>query len=170
MKIDVVPIVRDQLRTFVDARTGRLLWSDLLVFYGVPAAVAGGAWVMGWRIASAGHVLTAVALMTGLLFNLLILLFDAAVRIRDGAGEFMAHRRKLVRELQANVTYTLLVCLVLTVVLGAGAVSTGSALGSPLSAVVGFLLLHFVLMLLMLLRRVRAAFQHEFTRSGAPID
>ena len=166
MKVNVLPIVKDHLRTLTDARTGRLLWWDLVVFYGIPFALMLITIRFRWTISAIDNILASLALMAGLLFNLLILLFDTAVRIRDDVSELAQHRRRLVGEMQANVSYALGVAILASTVLGATSLAGVSKAGLPLSAIIVPLLSHFVLLLALILRRVRAIFLHELPPQG----
>lgn len=151
----------------MDARTGRLLWWDLVLFYGIPIALALPTIKFNWKISAIDNVLASLALMAGLLFNLLILLFDTAVRIREEKTEFARHRRQLVAEMQANVSYALAVAILASTVLGATSLAGISKAGLPLSPIIVFLLSHFVLLLALILRRVRAIFLHELPPRGS---
>lgn len=161
MKANILPLIRDHLRTMTDARTGKLLWWDLVLFYGVPVALTLPCIKFHWTISGVDNILASLALMAGLLFNLLILLFDTAVRIRDDKSEFAQHRRHLIGEMQANVSYALAVSILASTILGATSLAGVSKVGLPLSAISIFLLSHFVLLLALILRRVRAIFLHE---------
>ncbi len=161
LKANIIPLIRDHLRTMTDARTGRLLWWDLVLFYGVPLVLVMPSIKYHWTISGIDNILASLALMAGLLFNLLILLFDTAVRIRDDKSEFAGHRRRLIGEMQANVSYSLAIAILTSTILGATSLAGISKAGLPLSAVSIFLLSHFVLLLALILRRVRAIFLHE---------
>lgn len=161
MKIDVLPIVRDQWKTMVDSRTGKSSWYDFVIFYGLPLVLVLPAIKYRWAIGKLDVALAALALMTGLLFNLQVLLFDVIVRIGEGSGGSVNHRRELVRQVQVNVTYALLVALVATGLLTWLALAGVGSVSLPWSAILIFLLAHFGLLLVMILRRVRAAFLRE---------
>ncbi len=144
-----------------DARTGNLLWWDLVIFYGIPLALTLPCIKFRWSVSGVDNVLASLALMAGLLFNLLILLFDTAVRIREDQTEFAKHRRRLIGEMQANVSYALAISILASTILGATPLAGVTKVGLPLSAISVFLLSHFVLLLALILRRVRAIFLHE---------
>lgn len=132
-----------------------------MLFYGIPLVLALVVIRFRWSVSGVPNILAALALMTGLLFNLLILLFDTAVRVRDLTGDLADHRRELVRQLQANVTYTVLIALISTSIIGGLSLAGSEKAHLPWSAIVIAFVSHFVLLLAMILRRVRAAFLTE---------
>jgi len=160
-KINVLPIFRDQFLTMRDARTSRISKVDLASFYGVPITLGVLGGLLGWQIRGIGNILASLSLMAGLLFNLLILLYDTVVRIRDSTGEYGEYRRTLIRELQANVTYALTISLIVAIALGAVSVAGIEVIKSPYSFIIVSLLCHFVLLLGMILVRIRSAFLTE---------
>jgi type IV secretory pathway VirB2 component (pilin) len=139
---------------------------DILLFYSLPLAVAVPALVLSWSISAIDEMITALALMTGLLFNLLVLLFGNVSRAQEAGGRLGEHRLELIRQLQANVTYALLVALIATIALGLAALAGEAKVGFPWAACLIYLLVHFVLLLAMVLRRIRVVFLHEL-RSGS---
>lgn len=161
MKADIGAIFSDHFRTLRSNQSGNLLWYDLVLFYGIPIVPALYALKYDWKVTAVDNILASLALMAGLLFNLLILIFDTAVRIKDSTGDFARHRRKLVRELQSNVTYALLVAIVSSTLLGGISLAGLMKAGLPWSPMVLAILAHFVLTLLLILKRVRRLFLHE---------
>src|SRR5579872_3120774 len=108
-KIDVTPILLDHIRTLKDYRTGNLSYSDLLLFFALPVAIASFA---NWKhvqlraIAVTG-VLTASALFVALLLNLLVMVL-AFLRLpqQDGSTEQSIQLRKtLLREIAMNLSF-----------------------------------------------------------------
>ena len=170
MKASVLPVIQDHIKTMYDARNGRVSRRDLAFFYGVPILVSIAYLIFAWGVRGLDNLLAALSIMTGLLFNLLVLLFDTAVRTRDRDAigkqdpERVAHRYELIHELQANITYTLGVGLFTAVLLGAFSLAGIENAKRPWSALVVVFLAHFVLLLGMLLKRLRAVFIAEFPR------
>ena len=160
-KINLLPIFRDQFLTMRDARTSKISKVDLLSFYGIPIIFGILSSSLGWKVRGVGNILASLSLMAGLLFNLLILLYDTAVRIRDSTGEYGEHRRVLVRELQANVTYALTISLMAATLLGVMSIVGIEIIGNPYCLIIVSLLCHFVLLLGMILVGIRATFLTE---------
>jgi hypothetical protein len=155
--------------------------ADLAVFYALPLAAWGTAWALSMRLRGVAEILAGVAILTGLLFGLLVHVFSVGLRIsEDGRWSSSSKVTILVDELRANVAYACGVGLVLTVLLVIAAAlgasdsspivvspSTGhvqvadthSGLTPWLSGLVAALFLHLVLTLFMVLKRVRTAYK-----------
>lgn len=161
-RASVVKIISDHLRTF-DA-DGESKSVGLLIFFGGPALLAAVGWYLGWRMSGLGSLLAALAILVGLFFNVLVLLFDVAIRFTTPEGqenpELTRDRVALVRQTEANTAFAVLVGVVLVVLVGLGAVlSAEEPLPEWLTAVVVFLLAVFFLTLLIVLKRIRANFE-----------
>lgn len=119
-----------------------------------------------WRVEmrDLGQALSGVAIFTGLLFGLLVLIFETGVTLRaDGDKITNAHGlRDLVGDLRANITYAAVVGMFLTVTLVVTSVTAGKdgAVSWAYSPVAAFLILHLGLMLMTVLRRLRTAFNY----------
>jgi hypothetical protein len=157
--IDVVPIVKDHFSNLRSQRTGKYMWDAVAVFYGVPLALGGLGILLEWRVDGVGNILAAFALLAGLLFNLLVLLFDVAVKAKSSSTEL---KLELAKQIQSTVTYALLISLFTVVVLGVESGMGVERIDRWVSGVVIALLAHFVLTLMMILRRIRAAFLNNF--------
>jgi hypothetical protein len=152
------PLLRAQHRTYADAVTGRGSWLDYLVFYGVPAVVAG---LSIWRhahlsAAASGALLATLGLLAGLLFGVMLQISDRAMTWTDNPperSEDTTQHVTFLRELAANAGYASLVCLAAA---GAFAVATTTAhLKLEISSAVGLALgTQLVLVLLMVMKRV----------------
>ncbi|MER7174173.1 hypothetical protein [Streptomyces mesophilus] len=163
--IDLVPIVKDHFNTLRSHSTNRVLWGEVAFFYGLPMVVGVGGAILGWRVGGVGNILAAFAILAGLLFNLLVLLFDVAAKAAQGAGGVGLQnvRLKLAKHLQANVTYALLVALVSASILGVASGMGLERINRWASGVLLVLLAHFTLTLLMIMRRIRSAFLNSLT-------
>lgn len=169
-KFSTVSLITDHYRTLRNARTDRVSAPDLLVFVGLPAALAVLCWVKGLRAEEAGDVLAAVAILTGLIFNVFVLLFDLTMRAKDSSDSAYLHTiMTLADELRSNVTYAVLIGITTTALL-AGLVMFGEK-DKPLAVLPTSLVVFFGVQLLltifMILKRVRALYrafhvaQHE---------
>lgn len=164
MKSNVIPILKDHFATFRNERTGGASASDYVFYLAVPAVLAVISYWQAWRVQGLTNLLTAVSILAGLLFNLLVLLFDTVSKLTDDDTESAEHERRLAREIEANVTYTLLVALALACALGAIAFAANDAIPRSLSAILVFALAHFALTLGMVVKRIRAAFLAVYNR------
>ena len=153
---------RDATRDRVKAALG--LFAPPLV---AALACAGSALVFDRpiRVYNVGQILSGVAVFTGLLFALLVLMFNTGLALRkDGNVLRNAHQvERVIADLRSNVTYSACVALLLAVVLVAAAAThtnAGKGLawgGTPLMIFLG---LHLVINLTVILRRLRTAFNY----------
>ncbi|GGY30518.1 hypothetical protein GCM10010363_08850 [Streptomyces omiyaensis] len=157
--IDVIPIVKDHLKTLRSHRDNRILWKQVAFFYGTPLALGALSVWLSWKISGVGNILAAFAILAGLLFNLLVLLFDIASKAAQAGGLGDDNTRlKLAKQLQANVTYALLLALLCSGILGVASGMGMEKVNRWLSGVLMIFLAHFSLTLLMIVRRIRSAF------------
>lgn len=167
-KFSLVPIVTRQYATLSDARTGRLRPDDFVVVLGVPLVVAGLAWGLGWSVTIVAELISAIAIITGLLFGLVVFLFQ--LRLQLGAPGTIERvppvTIRLIDEMFANVSYAIVIGFVAT-----GVTLVGAAL-RPDASIPGIqpgidtfttglilgLTTHFLLVLAMCLKRLVSAY------------
>lgn len=111
-KIDVTHILRDHIQTLRNAKTDKVSYSDLLLFFFVPILIAG---IATWkhvqlRAIAATGLLTASALFVALLLNLLVMVL-AFLRTTQGdpTDQSLHLRKTLLREITANLSFSILV-------------------------------------------------------------
>lgn len=172
-KVDLLPIVRDHYRTL---RTqGGSARGDLILFVGLPIAASGLAVRVGdVRLGEVGNLLTAFAVLAGFLFALLIVVLESAIgmaaRAEDQSGATASIRRRaaFMVEVKANVAYATLIAIVLTSVMawltlavkpepssgGGGLATQPTSYGAGWTFVVIALAIHFMLTLLMIVKRI----------------
>lgn len=157
--IDIIPIVKDHFRTLRSHRDNRIMWSQVAFFCGPPLALGALSTTLAWKMGGVGNILAAFAILAGLLFNLLVLLFDVASKAAQAGGIGDDNTRlKLAKQLQANVTYALLLALICAGILGVASGMGMEKVNKWLSGVLVVFLAHFSLTLLMIVRRIRSAF------------
>jgi hypothetical protein len=188
-KIDVRDIIRSHYGTLYDNRRERASRADMLLFLAVPVLVAVVTTALGLRLGEAGSLLAAVAVLGGFLFALLILVLqmsaEAAARTEENLGTSprVLRRVRVLREVSANVAYSVLVSILATTSLAIGDLvllpsrspHPGDLLEPPqqpawISAISMFLLSHLSLTLLMVLRRTYAIAQRELDFASVPED
>lgn len=161
-KFSAVGLVQDHYDTLRNYQTGKYSLSDFLTHLGVPAAIAGVSWLLDGRAHNVSTVLTAVAIFTGLIFNVFVLIFDLTARATDNlpAGSRTLVDR-LADELRANVSYAVLVGITLSGALGGLVMFTDTErpLGRLATAIVVFTGIHLLQTIFMILKRVRAMFR-----------
>ena len=161
-KFSVLPLIHDHYRTLRNASTGRTSVADLVLFLGIPFAAAGTTWINGARAERLGEVLAASAVLTGLIFNVFVLLFDLTMRAADRTDPaHLPRMNELADELRANVSYAVLVGIVLTALLGWFVMfgDEHQPLGRLPTAIVVFGGVQLLLTIFMVLKRVRALYR-----------
>ncbi|MFF4336240.1 hypothetical protein [[Kitasatospora] papulosa] len=168
--LNLKPVFVDHFQTLRTGDEGQesVSKSDVLTLYALPALLPATVALTQWRIGGIGDLLTALSLMSGLLFNLLVLSFDVALRaaaqVRSSQVESMdtSVKIRLIRQLQANATYGLVIALTATVVLAVGASLDLKVFNPWVTGVLTYLLAHFILVLMVILKRIRSIFRNEF--------
>jgi hypothetical protein len=180
-KIDVRDIVFNHYKSLRDNRLKRASRvKDAILFYVFPALLATILTMAGLRLGKTEALLAAVAILGAFLFALLILVLqmsvDAAARTEEdrGPSSRTLKRVKVLRELSANVAYSVLVSVLTTASLAIGnlvlpptrAPVPGGIVRDPqqpwwISSISVFLSAHLGLTLLMVLRRTYAITQRE---------
>lgn len=161
-KFSALALASDHYNTLRNFQSGRYSAADLAVHVGLPAALAVLAWLLGATARNIPDVLSAVAIFTGLIFNVFVLIFDLTARATDKLpAESRALVDRLADELRANVSYAVLVGIVFTAFLGGVTmfIDTDEPLGVAVTAFMIFVGVHMLLTVLMILKRVRAMFR-----------
>jgi hypothetical protein len=167
-KINVIRIVRDHIRTLRDYGTARLSFGDLTLFFVIPLIVAA---VMSWlgktlSIDTINVLIQAFAILVGLLLNLLVLIFTAIRReavIGADPNQKLEQQTKItiLKETFANLSYSVLVGLIIALLLLL-ALRHNSLIVRTATFFIYAGSLHFVLTLLMVLKRVHSLLGGEF--------
>jgi hydrogenase-4 membrane subunit HyfE len=161
-KITMTQVATTHLRTLTEERVqkdGRVKdvvspW-DLALFGLFPILLGVAVWWWDVKAPDADPLLAATAVLTGLLFALIVLMFErvvhATAEVPPAAGNDPVTDAW---QLLANVSWAILVSLIQLTVLFAITLLTSGALAPWLTAVVVALFAHLVLTLLMILKRV----------------
>lgn len=189
-RISVKHIVFSHLRTLSDANSNSVNASDIWLFFGTPALITVLLMILfGLNVNSElGNALfTGLAIFAGLLFNLLVLVYDIVSREDRNFNTEEPRRRnrrvRTLREVFDNVSYAILVALAIVFLIGVLnlAFNTGLFSGNItwvcnrvailcrynvgkwlLDFLILTLSINFVLTLLMVLRRVHLLLSSEF--------
>lgn len=161
-KFSAVALLKDHYLTFRNYQSGKFSPGDFIVYFGIPLAVAVFTFCIGGRARNIPEVLAAVAIFTGLIFNVFVLIFDLTARATDNLpDESRALVDRLADELRANVSYAVLVGIIFTALLGSISMfsDTSRPLGPIATALVVLAGTHMLLTIFMILKRVRAMFR-----------
>ncbi|MDO5619307.1 hypothetical protein [Kocuria sp.] len=168
-KISPRTIVKEHYETFYDHRDpARTSWrsrADYIWSLGLPLALAACFIIFNWRVQDFGQVLAGVAILTGFAFGLIVFVFQLRLDLIERRGAASnGPAARLVNELFTNTSYATLVGLVTVVVvvalgaLGASTDNASSELGRWSSGFVVLFGSHFVLTLVMCIKRLYTAY------------
>lgn len=170
-KVNIIDIVIDHYKTLISFRTKKPKILDYVLFLGIPTAVAALAYYCKIIISSnsASVITTAVTILTGLLFNLLILIHT--VNNRNEVYTTKKDTDQFFIEIYANISYSILISLLFFIPLAylsfADNANVASSAKDALvcaSDIVIFLSVHLFLTLLMILKRIHYLLRHEFNQ------
>lgn len=165
-RLGVGPLIKDHLATLYELDSNgsrRRSWSDIWIFFGGPTLIAIAALWWDVKIRGIAEVIGGMAILTALLFGLLVHVFTLGLRLSDDPRYTSSSRVTiLIDELRANVAYACGNSLLLTVMLvcvAALAKNTPNGVNVPTSAISAWLFTHLALTLLMVINRVRVAYR-----------
>jgi len=172
MKINVFLIVRDHLRTLRSFPSEKLSANDIITFFVFPVLFAIIAYHFSMTVKDDFYnvSITFFGIFIALLLNIQVAIFGIFLRKWDipeeGKSKTLVKdklelRRVLLAEINSNVSYLVLVsCAALAVFLTAYTWCFVDGLFPALSV---FIYTHFLLTLLMVIKRMYAAFQKEYS-------
>lgn len=156
-KISMGQIVKNHYATLYDARSGKdaAYYGDIVTFFGIPAVSGLGAYFLSTF--PYGNVLTALSILAGLSLTALIFVFELrsnlAEKYEPGDKEL-----QVVEELFHNLMYSLFCALVTILLCVISDADYGAGVGAVLRVAVMVLCSHYLLALLMCLKRLSVAF------------
>lgn len=156
MKINVFGIVRDHLATLYDTgQPEKISRGDVCLFYLLPFVPAGLVAFTDWRVSQPDSLLNLIGILFGFLASIYFFVVD-----RDGSrAEPGAIGKQLFREVRATVGYCNLVLLgLLTLLIEPAIDADEGALSCWMSTVLVYLLAHFALTMLMVVKRLDSIF------------
>lgn len=176
-KINPFRIISDHFRTLKEHGSTSMGVGDAFIFFLIPMILAG---VSFWReinfkAETVNIIVTAFSVFAALLFNLLMLIYGLVQR-KDDSNESRL-KATFLKEIYSNISFTVFVSLLIIVVavvamtfaapekLPTGTGST--AVGLVYTLILVFLMSHFLLTLLMVLKRVHILLAKEFAGSSA---
>ena len=163
-KIDLRHVFSGHVNTLVDEETGSKLWGDFLIFYGFPFVVSIILYVRGVILSDVAlDVATnALAILAGLLFNLFVLLHSLSWPKKTHPMKDTG--RRMAEQVYTNIAYCILVSLIALVALIISANSSSCSRVRLISSGVSvYLIVHFGLTMLMVLRRTYIIIQDDFS-------
>jgi hypothetical protein len=170
-KINVIPIILGHVKTLQDNSTGRISVQDTSFFFGLPFLLAAIAFYCRWSLSvdALNAVLASFAIFAGLLLNLLILVYTfSSDTVQPSA--LAKVRGTVIRELHDNISYAVLISIIIVVLalaaIGKLRISDGQATSHYTDRYMSFFIiyftLNFVLTLLMILKRIHKILSQRF--------
>jgi hypothetical protein len=170
-KINVLPLVLGHLNTLSDF-SGHRRWRDYVLFFGLPLAV--GVLLVaigfGFRIDAVNGFLYAFSIFSGLLLNVLVLVFTLA-SASPSLNVDVRMRKEMLRQIFANICFSvfvsiLVVCIAM-VALSYMRSNSGATTGRGCTILLASLTINFVLTLLMIIKRMYALLDKELERGSS---
>lgn len=173
MKLDIQSIVRDHCLTLSEGQSVRESVLDFLTFLGLPIVVAIVAHQFEFKLKVEAYnvSITFFGIFIALLLNIQVAIFSIFQRKWIGSGDAIEEkiqqgvldvRRRLLGELNSNISYLVLVCCLALVISLCAYVGEWKRGITP--SIMVFLYGHFILTLLMVVKRSHALFQQEYKR------
>lgn len=174
MKINASSIIEDHLETLRSSGSNKTAWPDITIFYLLPIAVAIGSYFASFKIRADayGISVTFFGIFIALLLNIQVAMFSIFqrkwtlsddARVAEIQSDTIADRKKLLTQINANISYLILVsCAALVIVLAAYVEKWELGIAP---AVVLMIYSHFLLTLLMIVKRSHALFHKEYRDS-----
>jgi hypothetical protein len=157
-KIDVRNIISDHWATIVNANTGSPDKADIAVFMALPIAFAIIMLYFKALMSDAviGGVISGLSIFVGLLFNVLVVIFDIVKR-----DSYVSIKNEILKQSLTNISFSILISLlcIITSVISLIKIKYIQEAGNALTYV---LLSEFVFCLLMILKRMYRLLMNEF--------
>jgi len=172
-KVNVLDIVKNHLGTLIDDSTGNPRPLDFVLFFIFPLSIA-TALTFYFKVKIdgnlAGLLATVLSIVTGLLFNLLVLIFDISGRNKE---VFKKKERvsNFLEQIYINISFSILIAILAVILVILRSFNIWPAIGADiLSFGVYFLVSLFLLTLLMVLKRIDTLLLEDFKEYKKPIN
>jgi len=164
-KISIAGIIWDHCGTLRNNNTGRLSWGDIVLFILFPLVLGVSLYCYGVVLTDllSSILATALSLFAGLLFNLLLLVYDLLSK-EEASAKPNNVRQDLLDEVSKNISFCILISLLVIILLTLNSFKINAVWSSVISAVAFWLSTIFVLTLLMILKRIHNLLVTTFRR------
>lgn len=165
-KINIVDIVKNHLATLVNDNSKKSEFSDWLTFLIIPLIVASNLVYFKVDLSdrATNIVITTLSILVGLLFNVIVILFD--ILKRDNSEKI---KNVLLKQLLTNISYSIFTSLFI-IFLTVLSFFDNKIWVVVCTFFVYFFLTHFALTVLMILKRIYALFLNEMEEIGETTD
>ena len=171
MKIDIRPIIEDHLRSIKSNQGNKSPWPDYIIFFVGPVLIGCVAYYFNARFDrdACNASITFFGIFVALLLNIQMAMFAIYQRkliepdddiLKRRSIEIAEIRRKLLEELNSNTSYLILICCFSLLIVIASYVFRIE--NTIISSIIIVLYSHFLLTMLMVVKRAHALFQGEY--------
>jgi hypothetical protein len=170
-KINVLPIITAHILTLRNYATGRMSFLDIMVFFGFPLSVAALAGLYHFKVhaIALNALVSSFSLFATILLSLLVMVFSFIQSTeKSGIDPYLSQRRKLLREISANICSTVLLSVaivVVSIVALAFMETEADAVGNYTMVALVAAFITFILNILMIVKRMYLLMENELDRS-----
>lgn len=160
-RINVTAIIRNHLASLKNVNTGKSEFSDFILFLFLPILMAGTLIFFKVTLTEGmiNILITSLSIFIGLFFNVLVLIIGTLVK---NATENL--EKKILQELIDNVSYTIIISM-LSILFGIFSIGFKGIMGSVFNGVTFFILFHFLMTVLLVLKRIYLLFTHQLNKT-----
>lgn len=169
-KMNVNEIIKAHISTLKHSNSNKLNSSEVIIFFIFPLLLS---ILLTWKSTilstDVNVIITVFAIFVGFLFNLLVLIFDMAKKVKNDRGKvddanIQNLKEQLIKETYTNTSYCvllsiILLCLSFLYVVGI----SNSYILFGISIVIYWLIITFVLTLFMVLKRIYTLLSEEIS-------
>lgn len=170
-KINIIPIIKDHVGTLKNAQNGKLSIVDFFTFYFIPLGVAIFSYINCESLDRESYSIsiTFFGIFIALLLNIQMAMFSIYQRKWQSADDSMSqsvdessveNRRELLSQINSNISYLIAICCSALVVCLICYLT--NFISVFISAIIVWFYTHFVLTMLMVVKRSHALFQREY--------
>jgi amino acid transporter len=156
-KVNINQILRNHFATLRNDNSQKAEFDDYLTFLIIPLATASGLVYFNICLteSAVNIAITTLSILVGLLFNVIVLIFDI---IKRDASQRL--KNTVLKQLLANISFTILLSII-TIVFTLVTFITEPKIKVSATWIVYFLLTVFLFTVLMVLKRMYALFKNE---------
>lgn len=160
-KINVFDIIKSHFKTLRNANSNSLEFDDIIIFIISPVIVGGLFLYFNILLEkdSINLIVTIFSILTGLLINVLVLLFDIIKREKN-----KELKNQILKEIVSNISYSILISI-LTIAISFTSLSNIESVCKIGNFITYTLLFNFFVTFLMILKRIYKVFSNEIDES-----
>lgn len=156
-KINIYQIIKSHFTTLQNDNTNKAEFDDYLTFLLLPIIIATGLLCFDIQLkeSAVNIVITTLSILVGLLFNVIVLIFD--IIKRDASQKL---KNTILKQLLANISFTILLSII-TILFTLATYFEIETIKEIATWIVYFLLTIFLFTVLMVLKRMYLLFRNE---------